>query len=54
MKTNSKKTYATPEFVAYGSFEEITQQGGGEGIDGIIGVDIAGVTVPIGVTTGSM
>lgn len=60
MKTASKKTYTTPELRTHGSFEEITKQGGGSGIDGIIGIDIDGDgiigagDVVTGVTNGSM
>ena len=57
MKTEVKKAYTTPELTTYGSFEEITKQGGGQGIDGIIGIDIDGdgnVDIGTGVTTGSL
>ena len=40
MKINSRKAYIKPGFKTYGSFAQITQQGGGQAIDGIIGVDI--------------
>jgi len=55
--TNSKKVYIKPEFKTHGSFAEITKQGGGQGIDGIIGIDIDGdgnVDAVTGVTNGSM
>lgn len=54
MKINSKKVYIKPDFKNYGSFAHITQQGGGQGIDGIIGIDINGdgnvdsITINIG------
>lgn len=57
MKDNLKKAYIKPELKTHGSFAEITKQGGGQGIDGIIGIDIDGdgnVDIGIGVTIGSM
>lgn len=57
MKTQVKKTYVTPELKTHGTFEEITKQGGGQGIDGIIGIDIDGdgsVDIGTSVTTGSI
>ena len=57
MKTPSKKAYIKPQLKIHGSFEQITRQGGSQGIDGIIGIDIDGdgtVDVPTGVTTGSL
>lgn len=57
MKTNLKKAYIKPEFKHHGSFEQITQQGGGQGIDGIIGIDIDGdgnIDAVTGVTNGSL
>ncbi len=57
MKSQTKKTYTTPEFVVYGPMEVITQSMGTGGIDGIIGIDIDGdgnVDVPTGTTTGSV
>lgn len=56
MKDGAKKLYCAPHLIAYGSLEEITKQGGGQGIDGIIGIDIDGDgNVDIGqVTNGSM
>lgn len=56
MKTESKKVYVTPELKNHGSFEEITKQGGGGSIDGIIGIDIDGdgtVDIGTGVISGS-
>ena len=40
MKINSKKAYIKPNFKNHGSFAQITQMGGGQGVDGIIGTDI--------------
>ena len=57
MDTSHKKTYIKPEFKTYGSFTQITQQGGGQGIDGIIGIDLDGdgnVDIGTGVSTGSL
>ena len=57
MGTNLKKAYIKPEFKTHGSFAQITQQGGGQGIDGIIGIDIDGdgnVDIGSGVTVGSL
>ena len=57
MKTNFKKAYIKPEFKAHGSFAEITKQGGGQGIDGLIGIDIDGdgnVDAVVGVNSGSL
>ena len=57
MKTAKKKPYRKPEFVVYGPMEALTQNGGGGGIDGLIGIDIDGdgdVDIGTGVTTGSL
>jgi len=57
VKNKQKKAYSTPVLNQYGSFTEITKQGGGQGIDGIIGIDIDGdgsVDIGTGVTIGSM
>lgn len=57
MQSKSKKSYKTPQLLAYGSMEQITQSSGSGGIDGIIGVDIDGdgvADVGIGTTTGSV
>ena len=57
MNTQSKKAYTKPQLKSHGSFEQITRQGGSQGIDGIIGIDIDGdgtVDVPTGVITGSL
>ena len=57
MDTKQKKAYVKPEFKNHGSFAQITQMGGGQGIDGIIGIDLDGdgnVDIGTGVTTGSM
>ena len=57
MKTKAKKTYSTPELTTHGSFAEITKQGGGQGIDGIVGIDLDGdgnVDIGTGVTIGSL
>lgn len=53
----SKRAYSKPELIIYGPMEQITQSGGGSGIDGIIGVDIDGdgdIDIGTGVTTGSL
>lgn len=57
MKNQEKQAYNTPEITLHGSLEEITQQSGSGGIDGLTGVDINGDGVPdagITVTTGSI
>ena len=57
MNDSYKKTYVKPEFKTHGSFAQITQQGGGQGIDGLIGIDIDGdgnVDIGTGVSTGSL
>ena len=57
MKTTPKKAYTKPELKTHGSFADITKMGGGQGIDGIIGIDIDGdgnVDIGTGVTIGSM
>ncbi len=52
MKSKPKKPYNKPQILAYGSMEQLTQQGGSGAIDGIIG--ITGVPGGISVTTGSL
>ncbi|MDJ0734348.1 MAG: hypothetical protein QNJ47_09780 [Nostocaceae cyanobacterium] len=57
MQSKSKKLYKTPELLAYGTMEQLTQSSGSGGIDGIIGIDIDGdgiTDVGIGTTTGSV
>ncbi|GAB4550743.1 MAG: hypothetical protein Tsb0014_45210 [Pleurocapsa sp.] len=57
MKAKSKQTYNKPKLLIHGSLEEITKQGGGKGIDGIIGIDIDGdgnVDIGTGVSIGSL
>ena len=58
MKNQQKKAYSTPELNRYGSFVEITLNGGPTtAIDGIMGIDLDGdgtVDVPTSVTLGSM
>ena len=57
MKTQSKKAYTKPQLKVHGSFEDITRQGGGQGIDGIIGIDIDGdgtIDAVTGVIAGSI
>ena len=57
MKTNPKKAYTKPNFKHHGSFEQITEHGGGKSIDGIIGIDIYGdgnIDAVTGVTNGSL
>ena len=57
MDTNEKKAYIKPELKTHGSFSDITKMGGGQGIDGIIGIDLDGdgnVDIGTGVTTGSL
>ena len=53
----SKQPYSKPELIVYGPMEQITQNGGSGGIDGIIGIDIDGdgdIDIGTGVTTGSL
>lgn len=56
MKNQAKKTYSTPELNQYGSFVEITLQGGpSNAVDGLLGVDLDGngtVDIPTGSTRG--
>jgi len=57
MKNNCKKAYAKPELKTHGTIPAITKQGGGQGIDGIIGIDIDGdgnIDAVTGVTNGSL
>ena len=58
MKNQHKKAYNTPKLSKYGSFVEITLNGGTTtAIDGLTGLDLDGdgtVDVPLGVTLGSM
>ena len=57
MQSKSKKSYKTPQLLAYGSMEQITQSSGSGGIDGISCGDIDGdgvVDSPTGTTVGSV
>ena len=57
MTSKPKKSYKSPQIIAYGSMEQLTQSSGSGGIDGIIGIDIDGdgnVDVPTGTTAGSI
>lgn len=56
MKTNSKRNFIEPELKTLGSIDEITQQSGSGGIDGIIGIDIDGdgnVDIGTGISIGN-